>query len=85
MGKKRKNKSRLTRTDVNTICEMQRKIDAYENYIISICGMIQHKDDLKFRPILIECDTPMDAWMNISWVKIQEMKKELIELKENKS
>ena len=85
MSKKRNKKSRLTKTDVNTICEMQRKITAYENYIVAMCGMIQHKEDLKFRPILVENDTPMDAWMNISWIELQEMKKELIELKENKS
>lgn len=30
---KKKNKSRLTKTDVNKICEMQRTIDAYEDYI----------------------------------------------------
>jgi hypothetical protein len=85
MSKKRNKKSRLTKTDVNTICEMQRKITVYENYIVAMCGMIQHKEDLKFRPILVENDTPMDAWMNISWIELQEMKKELIELKENKS
>jgi hypothetical protein len=85
MGKKRKNKSRLTKTDVNIICEMQRKIDAYENYICAMCGMIQHREDLKFKPILLLNDTPMDDWMNISWNGIQEMKKELIELKESNS
>lgn len=81
MSKKRKNKSRLTKTDVNTICEMQRKIDAYENYICAMCGMIQHREDLKFKPILLLNDTPMDDWMNISWNGLQEMKKELLELK----
>ena len=81
MSKKRKNKSRLTKTDVNTICEMHKKIDAYENYICAMCGMIQHREDLKFKPILLLNDTPMDDWMNISWNGLQEMKKELIELK----
>ena len=81
MSKKRKNKSRLTKTDVNTICEMQKKIDAYENYICAVCGMIQHREDLKFKPILLLNDTPMDDWMNISWNGLREMKKELLELK----
>ena len=81
MSKKRKNKSRLTKTDVNTICEMQKKIDAYENYICAMCGMIQHREDLKFKPILLLNDTPMDDWMNISWNGLREMKKELLELK----
>lgn len=81
MSKKRKNKSRLTKTDVNTICEMQKKIDAYENYICAMCGMIQHREDLKFKPILLLNDTPMDDCMNMSWNGFQDMKKELIELK----
>lgn len=81
MSKKRKNKSRLTKTDVNTICEMQRKIIAYENYICAMCGIIQHREDLKFNPILVLNNTPMDDWMNIAWNGLQEMKKELIELK----
>lgn len=85
MSKKRNKKSRLTKTDVNTICEMQRRIVAYENFICAISGLIQHRDDLKFHPILMLSDTPMDDWMNICWDGIQEMKKELIELKGNKS
>lgn len=60
---------------------MQKKIDAYENYICAMCGMIQHREDLKFKPILLLNDTPMDDWMNNSWNGLHEMKKELIELK----
>ena len=85
MSKKRKNKSRLTKTDVNTICEMQKKIVAYENYICAMCGMIQHREDLKFHPILLRNDTPMDDWMNIAWDGLQEMKKELLELKQKET
>ena len=81
MSKKRKNKSRLTKTDVNTICEMQRKIVVYENYIFAMFGMIQRREDLKVEPILLLNDTPMDDWMNISWNGLREMKKELLELK----
>lgn len=81
MSKKRKNKSRLTKTDVNTICEMQKKIVAYENYIYAMCGMIQHRENLKSEPILLLNDTPMDDCMNISWNGLREMKKELLELK----
>ena len=83
MSKKRKNKSRLTKTDVNTICEMQKKIVAYENYICAMCGLIQRREDLEFKPILL-LDTPMDDWMSISWTGLQEMKKELLELKQKK-
>ena len=84
MGKKRKNKSRLTRTDVNTICEMQRKITAYENYIVAMSEMIRHKDNMS-EPVLLLNDTPMDDFMNDAWRGLREMKKELLELKGNKS
>lgn len=81
MSRKRNRMSRLTRTDVNTICEMQRKIDAYEDYICAMCGIIQRKD-LGFKPILMQKGTPMDKWMNISWIGVQEMKKEIAKLDE---
>ena len=81
MSKKRKNKSRLTKTDVNTICEMQKKIDAYENFIVAMCGMIQHREDLNHEYLLLLNDTPMDDWMNLSWNGVKELKKELLELK----
>ena len=80
---KRRNKSRLTKADVNTICEMQRKITAYENYIVAMCSMIQNRDILN-EPVLLLNDTPMDCWMNESWKGLREMKKELMELKGKK-
>lgn len=82
MSNKRK-KSRLTKTDVNTICEMQRKITAYENYIVAMCAMIQNRDILN-EPALLLDDTPMDEWMNTAWNGLREMKKELLELKKTK-
>ena len=81
MSKKRK-RSRLTKTDVNTICEMQRKITVYENYIVAMAGMIQRRDAL-IEPVLLLNDTPMDEWMNTAWGELREMKKELLELKGN--
>ena len=78
--KKRRNKSRLTKTDINTICEMQRKITVYENYIVAMPGMIQRRDAL-IEPVLLLNDTPMDEWMNTAWRKLREMKKELLGLK----
>ena len=77
-----KKKSRLTKTDVSTICEMQRKIDAYENYIIAILGMIRHRES-RAEPILLEFGTPMDDWMNTAWNGLIEMKEELRRLKKN--
>ncbi len=81
MSKKRK-RSRLTKTDVNTICEMQRKITVYENYIVAMYGMIMRRDEM-IEPGLLLNDTPMDGWMNASWEELREMKKELLELKGN--
>ena len=85
MSKKRMKKSRLTKTDVNTICEMQRTIVAYENYIVATCAMIQHRYDLNFKPILLVSDTPMKEMMAACWKGVGEMKKELLELKGNGS
>ena len=84
MSKKRKNKSRLTKTDVNTICEMQRKITVYENYIVAMSGMIQNRNAL-IEPVVLLNDTPMDEWMNTAWIELREMKKELLELKQKKT
>lgn len=81
MSKKRK-RSRLTKTDVNTICEMQRKITVYENYIVAMSGMIQRRDEM-IEPVLLLNDTPMDEWMNTAWGELREMKKELLKLKGN--
>ena len=69
---------------MNTICEMQRKITAYENYIVAMSEMIRHKDNMS-EPVLLLNDTPMDDFMNDAWRGLREMKKELLELKGNKS
>ncbi len=81
MSKKRK-RSRLTKTDVNTICEMQRKITVYENYIVAMSGMIQRRDEM-IEPVLLLNDTPMDEWMNTAWRELREIKKELLKPKGN--
>ena len=83
MGKKRKNKSRLTKTDVNTICEMQRTIDAYESYIKGLFGLAQRENPTE--RLVFLCGTDLDNEVNHCWRYIKEMKKELIELKESKS
>ena len=77
---KRKNKSRLTKTDVNAICEMQRKIDAYEDLIMGLCGYIQHEADKKY--VVILKGTDMDEWVISAWQKFTELMKELRILKE---
>ena len=72
---KRRNKSRLTKADVNVICEMQRKIDAYEDFIIGICGLIQHRGKEKY--LLLLKGTLMDDWMSTAWNAYQEQLKGL--------
>ena len=72
---KRRNKSRLMKTDVNIICEMQRKIDAYESYIVGLCGLIQHEG--KEDRIVILQDTEMDKWVNEAFNTYKEQMKEL--------
>ena len=79
MSKKRK-KSRLTKTDVNAICEMQRTIDAYENYIIGLCGLIQHRGQKNY--MVLERGTEMDGWVTDAWRSYNKQMDELRELKE---
>lgn len=76
MSKKRM-KSRFTKTDVNVICEMQRKIDAYEDFIIGICGLIQHRGKMKY--FSLQHGTDMDGFMNSAWRTYLEQAKELPE------
>ena len=57
MSKKNK-KSRFTKSDVNAICMMQRKIDAYESYLFAINRMLHSSGD-KILPIVL-MNTDMD-------------------------
>lgn len=74
MSKKRK-KSRFTKTDVDKICELQRKIDAYECYIMGLCGMIQKRGRSQF--VILECGTEMDEWVDMAIRTYMEQIKEL--------
>ena len=77
MGKKR-NRSRLIKSDVNSICQMQRKIDAYENYIIALAGhSCQKKDTQKY--VVCVMGTDMDDWANMAFNNITKMKEKLSE------
>jgi len=58
MSKKNK-KSRFTKSDVNAICMMQRKIDAYESYLFAINRMLHSSGD-KILPIVL-MNTDMDT------------------------
>ena len=71
---KRRNKSRFTKTDVNTICEMQRKISAYESYIIAIYG---HTRPNHNGSCFIKQGTDMDEWVEMTFQNIDRMREEI--------
>lgn len=80
MSKKRK-KSRFTKTDVNTICELQRKIDAYEEYIIGICGLVQHRNASKY--IVLLRGTEIDEWVNDCYNSLVKLFEEVEKVRED--
>lgn len=68
----KRKKSRFTKTDVNTICEMQRKIDAYEDFILALSGLVQRRDS-NMRYVAILKGTEMDEWMTLIWKRCEEI------------
>lgn len=81
---KRRKKSRFTKTDVNTICELQRKIDIYESYILALVGHSSPKKDTRQYAVCI-MGTDMDDWVEMAWKNITELKEKYrkYELKDN--
>jgi len=73
MSKKRK-KSRFTKTDINTICEMQKKIDAYESYIMGLAGFSSPTKTTEKNYIILLHNTDMDDWVQQAWENIKTMK-----------
>ena len=70
---KRRKKSRFTKTDVNTICELQRKIDIYESYILALVGHSSPKRDTRQYVVCI-MGTKMDEWVSMAWENITKLK-----------
>lgn len=73
MSKKRK-KSRFTKTDMNTICEMQKKIDAYESYIMGLAGFSSPTKTTEKNYVILLHNTDMDDWVQQAWENIKTMK-----------
>ena len=73
MSKKRK-KSRFTKTDINTICEMQKKIDAYESYIMGLAGFSSPTKTTEKNYVILLHNTDMDDWVQQAWENIKTMK-----------
>lgn len=70
-----KKRTKLTKIDVNTICEMQRKIDAYESYLIGLSGLAQRENPSRY--IVLLGGTDLDRIVNQCWNNIEEMKRRL--------
>ena len=73
MSRKRK-KSRFTKTDINTICEMQKKIDAYESYIMGLVGFSSPTKTTEKNYVILIHNTDMDDWVQQAWENIKTMK-----------
>lgn len=69
---KKKNKSRLTKTDVNAIREMQRTIDAYEDYIDTL--FIHSGKNSDVRNVCLLKGTDKDDEVQAIWSAIQSLK-----------
>lgn len=67
---KQKNKSRLTRTDVNKICQMQHKIDRLHQFILSIYSIAI---DGKYSSMIQEDDMYDDPYIFMAMKVIMEI------------
>lgn len=68
MAKKR-NKSRLCKKDVDTICKMQRTIDAYENYLTGLMYFAINGTKGS-KPVVLMLNTDMDHVVNSAYEHI---------------
>ena len=67
---KRRNKSRLTHTDVNSICKMQHKIDRLHQFILSIYSIAI---DGKYHNMIQEDDMYDDPYIFMAMRVIKEI------------
>ena len=70
---KKTKKSRFTKTDVNKICELQRTIDTYENYIMGMYGLVTSKN-VKIGVVLR--DTVLDDFVNGTFIEFRKLQEE---------
>lgn len=68
MAKKR-NKSRLCKKDVDTICQMQRTIDSYESYLAGLMYFAMHGKE-GGKPLVILHGTDMDDVVSSAYENI---------------
>ena len=71
MAKKR-NKSRLCKKDVDTICQMQRTIDSYESYLTGLMYFAMHGKEGS-KPIVLLRGTDMDHVVNSAFENINRL------------
>jgi len=88
MGSKRK-KSRLTKTDVSTIIDLQRDLSFAEQIACAIIGMTKHRDDPCYKSIHVFLNHSNNEYMSIfysAWDSVDDKMKEFDALQaENKS
>jgi hypothetical protein len=70
MSKKRK-KSRFIKSDVNAICELQRKVEIYESYIVALAGYVQHRGEKQF--VCLLGGTEIDDIVNQCWCELNDV------------
>ena len=75
----KKNKSRLTKTDVDSICQLQRKVDAYEMYLQRIMNCVCTERQITD---IVLMHTPMDDVVQMIYSRIRLMKEKAGSLKE---
>ena len=78
---KRKNRSRLTKTDVNAICELQRTIDTYETVIALFLRYSFPKTPASAQVPELHRGLRMDVELDWLFENIRNLKKENEELK----
>lgn len=86
----RRKKSRFTKTDVNTICEMQRDLSFAEQIACAIIGMTRNRDNnpcFKHIPVLInDCGSRFSSIFDVAWNAVDDKMQEFDALQaENKS
>ena len=69
---------KLAMSDLEFVCEMQRKLDAYEAYIMGLFGLVRNQDYIKegYGQELLLRGTELDDAVNVVFVELIAMIKE---------
>ena len=64
------------KSDLEFVCEMQRKIDAYESFINELFAELRHKNDIRKNRVKVLSllrGTELDDVMSEIWIEIEDM------------